>query len=201
MIRADKDAVRAALELHHDIVFDVVHGAWKEWQALGLSGRLLFPGRSRACLVHDFMVQRAINAWTDDASVRVIQHDETAKFVVGNAVLLRFKKADDRGLGANIPTQAALDFAEQQHELPGIPNVHKVEIVYVLNHLQTQVDRVVVVARDGNVRLWDYIIERKGGTDVIPMPILPAEPDQERRVKIVVRKPASTDDKTSEAGE
>jgi len=114
---------------------------------------------------------------------------------------LRFKKADDRGLGANIPTQAALDFAEQQHELPGIPNVHKVEVVYVLNRLQTQVDRVVVVARDGDVRLWDYVVERTGGADVIPMPILPDESDLERRAKIVVKKPAASDDKTSEVGE
>jgi hypothetical protein len=86
---------------------------------LPLGGRLLFPGRSRACLVHDFMVQRAIAAWTGDSAVRVIRRDETAKFVVVDQILLRFKKADDRGLGSNIPTQSSLGFIGQQSGAAG----------------------------------------------------------------------------------
>lgn len=198
MIRADEDAVREALGPYHNAIFAIAHGAWRDWQALALSGRLLFPGRSRACLVHDFMVQRAIAAWAEDSGVRVLRHDETAKFVIGDAVLLRFKKADDRGLGANIPTQAFLDFAEQQRDLPGIPYVHKVEVVYILNRLQTQIDRVVVVARDGSVRLWDYVVLPDTTAEIMPLPIQPIAPDQERGAKITVKKPAANDDKKSE---
>lgn len=201
MIRADEYTVRAALQPHHDIISQAAHGAWKDWQALPLSGRLLFPGRSRACLVHDFMVQKAMTAWSADPTVRVIQHDETAKFVIANCVLLRFKKANDRGLGSNIPTQASLDFEEQQAELPGIPNVHKVEVVYVLNRLQTQIDRVVVVARDGDVRLWDYVVMPDSTAEIVPLPISPAEPEQERGAKITIKRPAANDDKKSEASE
>jgi hypothetical protein len=154
-------------------------------QALPLGGRLRFLGRTRACLVHDFIVQRAIAASDGDANVRVIRRDETAKFVIANQVLLRFKKADDRGLGSNIPTQASMDFIEQQQELPGIPNVHKVEVVYMLNRLQTQIDRIVVVARDGNERLWDYVVTPAMTADVVSLPFaVNAESDRGARIKV-----------------
>lgn len=198
MIRADEDAVREALGSYHNAIFEIAHDAWRDWQTLALSGRLLFPSRSRACLVHDFMVQRAIAAWAGNSGVRILQYDETAKFVIDDAILLRFKKADDRGLGANIPTQAFLDFAEQQRDLPGMPYVHKVEVVYVLNRLQTQIDRVVVVARDGNVRLWDYVVVPDTSAEIVPLPIQPIAPDQERGARITVKKPAANDDKNSE---
>lgn len=158
----------------------------------------MFPSRSRACLVHDFMVQRAMSAWADDASVRVIRRDETVKFVIADQVLLRLKKADDRGLGANIPTQSSLDFVGQQYELPGIPNVHKVEIVYLLNPMQTNINKVVVVARDGNERLWDYVISPSTMADVIPLPLV-STPETERGPRIKVRK--INDGKKKEAGE
>lgn len=193
MILADEDAVRTILQPYHDAVFQAAHGAWNDWRDLKLAGRLLFPGRSRACLVHDFLVQRAVTAWSADPKVRVIQKDETAKFVIADQVLLRFKKADDRGLGANIPTQAFLDFAEQQHELPGMPNVQKVEVVYVLNRLQTQIDRVVVVARDGEIRLWDYVVMPATTAEIVPLPVAPS-PEQDRGVKLALRRPLTADD-------
>jgi hypothetical protein len=198
MIRADENIVRGILRSYEDAIFKAVHGAWSDWRELPLGGKLLFPGRTRACLVHDFMVQRAIAAWTGDSAVRVIRRDETAKFVVVDQVLLRFKKADDRGLGSNIPTQASLGFIGQQHDLPGIPNVHKVEVVYALNRLQTQIDRVVVVARDGDALLWDYAIAPATTAEVISLPVLPSEPAQGARVKI---RKADEGDKKKDVGD
>jgi hypothetical protein len=185
MIRADEEIVRKILQHYEDTIFQVFHGGWSDFRELPLGGRLLFLGRTRACLVHDFIVQRAIAAWDGDANVRVIRRDETAKFVIANQVLLRFKKADDRGLGSNIPTQASMDFIEQQQELPGIPNVHKVEVVYVLNRLQTQIDRIVVVARDGDERLWDYVVTPAMTADVVSLPfVVNAESDRGARIKV-----------------
>ena len=153
-------------------------------ELFGLAGRLLFLGRSRACLVHDFIVQRAIAAFTGDAAVRTIRRDETAKFVFAGQVALRFKKADDNGLGSNIKTEATLDFVEQQQELPGIPNVHKIEVVYILNRLQTQIERVVVVARDGDVRLWNYVIAPATTAEIVPLPVAKPQPEPGARIRI-----------------
>jgi hypothetical protein len=114
----------------------------------------------------------------------LIRRDETAKFVVADQVVLRFKKADDRGLGSNIPTQASLEFTEQQYELPGMPDVHKIEVVYALNRLQTQIDRVVAVARDGDALLWDYAIVPTTTAEVVSLPAPASEPTQGARVRV-----------------
>lgn len=184
MTEADEDIVRSVLAPYETKLFQAMHGAWEDWKALGLAGRLLFLGRSRACLVHDFIVQRAIAAFTGDAAVRTIRRDETAKFVFAGQVALRFKKADDNGLGSNIKTEATLDFVEQQQELPGIPNVHKIEVVYILNRLQTQIERVVVVARDGDVRLWNYVIAPATTAEIVPLPVAKPEPERGARIRI-----------------
>ena len=198
MMRPDEDLVRAVLEPFEYGIYQAIYGAWKDYHELGLGGRLLFPSRSRACLVYDFMVNRFISTFADDAKVRVIRRDETVKFVIADQVVLRLKKADDRGLGSNIPTQASLDFVGQQYELPGIPDVHKVEVVYQLNFIQTQIDKVVVVARDGDERLWDYVIAPTTTADIIPLPLVAtAEPERGARIKLRKIK----DDKKKDTGE
>lgn len=184
MTEADENVVRSILAPYEAKLFQTVHGAWDDWKALGLGGRLLFPGRTRACLVHDFMVQRANAIFSGDPVVRMVRRDETAKFVFANQVALRFKKADDNGLGSNIETEATLDFVEQQQELPGIPNVHKVEVVYILNKLRTQIERVVVVARDGDVRLWNYVIVPETTAEIVPLPVANPQPERGPRIKI-----------------
>lgn len=167
-------------------LYETVHEAWEEWRALLLTGRLLFPARSRACLVHDFIVRRAIAALAGEDSVRVLRRDETAKFIFGDTVALRFKKASDNGLGSNIRTQATLDFVQQQMVLPGVPNAHKVEVVYVLNALQTQIDEVLVTARDGDSRLWSYPITPARTADIITFPPAPV-PEPGRGARITIR--------------
>lgn len=187
MIRPDEEIVREVLAPRHDQLLDFAHGAWNEWRDLAIGGRLLFPGRSRACLVFDFMVQRAIAAWENDNAVRVIRRDETAKFVIDDKVVLRFKKADGRGLGSGIPTQATMKFEFQQYEMPGIPNVHKVEVLYDLNPFQTQIDKLMIVARDGDERLWDYVVLPTRMAEIMPHPIT-ASADETRAVRVRLRK-------------
>ena len=177
MPMADEQAVRAVLTKYEPVLFAATHGGWDDWRALGLGGRLLFQARSRACVVYDFIVQRAMAALAEDPAVRVLRRDETVKFVFHDTVALRFKKANEKGLGSNIRTQATLGFVEQQLELPDVPNVHKVEVVYVLNDLQTRVEQVLVAARDGDVCLWNYDVKVDVGAQVIPMPArLPDQP-------------------------
>jgi len=170
MLMADEHAVRAVLAKYEPVLFAAIHGGWDDWRALGLGGRLLFQARSRACVVYDFIVQRAMAALADDHAVRVLRRDETVKFVFHDTVAMRFKKANENGLGSNIRTQATLGFVEQQMELPDVPNVHKVEVVYVLNDLQTRIEQVLVAARDGDVCLWNYDLEADAGAQIISMP-------------------------------
>lgn len=186
MALADEQAVRVVLAKYETAIFQAVHGAWEDWRALQLGGRLYFPARSRACLVYDFIVQRATAAFADDSAIRVLRRHETAKFVFADTVLLRFKKANDNGLGSNIQTQATLEFLDQQQELPGFPNAHKVEVVYDLNKLQTQIEQISVAARDGDDCLWSYVLTPDTTAEIIPLP-LPAAPDTGRGAKVKLR--------------
>lgn len=182
---ANEATVRTILQPYEAKLMAAIAGAWDDWKALPLAGQLLFPGRSRACLVFDFFVGRAITAFAGDTGVHVSRRDETAKFMFAGQVVLRFKKADDSGLGSNIRTQATLKFVDQESQLPGMPDVHKVELVYMLNRLQTQIDEVAVVARDGNVCLWSYVLTPAANAAVIPLPL--ADMPEPVRAKVKVK--------------
>jgi hypothetical protein len=185
MTLANEQVVHAALGKYETRIFGAVHRGWEDWRALQLGGRLMFPARSRACLVYDFIVQRAEAAFADDSAIRTLRRDETIKFVFGDSVLLRFKKAMDNGLGSNIQTQATLGFVDQQQELPGLPHVHKVEVVYVLNRLQTQIEQVLVAARNKNVCLWNYVVIPETTAQIIPLPLSsPIESDRGPIIKL-----------------
>jgi hypothetical protein len=170
MTLADEQTVRASLAKYETALFKAVHSGWEDWRALQLSGRLIFQARSRACVVYDFVVQHAIAAFVNDASIMVLTKNETIKFVINDVVVLRFKKASENGLGSNIQTQSTLDFIEQQQELPGLQSLHKVELVYVLNQLQTRIEDVMIVARDGNIRLWGYSITADANPTIVSLP-------------------------------
>jgi hypothetical protein len=186
MTLADEQAVRAVLAKYETPIFHAVRTGWDDWRALRLGGRLLFPARSRACLVYDFIVQRATTAFAGDKAVHVLKRNETFKFVFDDTVALRFKKAAGNGLGSNIHTQSTLDFVDQEQELPGFPGVHKVEAVYALNPLQTHVDQVLIAARDGDVCLWNYVLTPDTTAEIVPLPLLSAV-DTERGARVKLR--------------
>ncbi|WP_423415345.1 hypothetical protein RLW55_01395 [Hyphomicrobium sp. B1] len=193
MLPPTEAEIRGILGPHEKDILAVVHGAWQDFQDLGLSGRLRYK-RNRAGLVHDFMVQRGMGLWGEGSGVTWQEKDETAKFIFAEKVVVRFKKADENGLGSNIMTQAVMAFVDPQMELPGIPSVSKVEVVYALNAFETQIETVAVVSRDGDQELWSYVIDDLGGAAVIPLPLAPTptEPDVVITPKALPEKPKKT---------
>jgi len=172
--------VRQVLGPREKTILDLAHGAWDDWLALPNRSRLRFT-RTRANIVHEFMVDRAIIAFGGDADIRPIVKDETAKFLFDRRLLVRFKKGDDNGLGSNIETQAVLAFIDPQLLIPGLPDLQKVDVVYILNDLQTKIERVAVTARNNDVRLWSYDIEDRRGALVLPL-TLPSGPGEGGKV-------------------
>lgn len=183
MTLADQTAVEATLKDFEPALLRIVHGAWAEVRKLPLEAPLEFA-RTRACLVQDIMVRRAKAEFADDPRVRMVSRDETVKFVFDEAVIARFKKADASGLGSNIQTQAVMQFVDQQQELPGLPDVHKIEVLYHLNKLQTQIEHVMVVARDDDQMLWDYPLRAGESAQVVMFPTGQDEPPRGATIKI-----------------
>ena len=106
------------------------------------------------------------------------------KFLVRNTVLFRFKKADETGRSSNVATQLALAFHNHEQDLSGLPEVQRVEVVYKLNRLETQVDDICVVARNGDQIAWEYSL-LDAGEAAVPLP-MPA-PKPERPTAAIVK--------------
>jgi len=106
--------------------------------------------------------------------VQFVFKDETIKIVFDDFIVARVKKANSIGVGENITTEAITQFVEAQLEIDGLSGLKKIEIVYILNRLQTAIRDVVAQARDGNMQLWIWTLGGDAaGAEIIPFPLPP----------------------------
>ncbi len=167
----------------------VMMGAWADWMASGKSGRWK-RRRSRANYIWEELACGAEAAFANDPSVQIIPKNQSCWFHI-DGLVFRLKKSDASGLTSNYPTQTALDYHDQQEDLPGIPPVQRLEVTYVLNKLETAVQDILLVARDRGRVLWCSSLLRKdeGGNVVSitspagPTPPAPAPKTIKIRVK------------------
>lgn len=167
----------------------VILEAWADWMASGKNGRWKRK-RSRANYMWEELACRAEATFAAHPEVRIHPKNQSCWFVIDNLVY-RFKKSDSSGYTSNVPTQAALDYHDQQEDLPGIPAVQRLEITYVLNTLETAVQDILLVARDQARVLWRSSILRKDdGGNVVPFtaPSAPKPPaPSAKTIKISVK--------------
>jgi hypothetical protein len=178
-----KDDVQEILGPYHPRIRSVVERAWAEWRAVAKFRTEsefdpLLYSRTVANYVFDAIARIAVREFADDASVHIKIEPQTIKLFFKGGVCARFKKGYDNKLGQNIPTQAAMAFEHVDGELPGFPaETAKVEFIWLANEINTRLEHVLVVARDGDKLLWDYEIEELpavGTGTVIPFPEPPA---------------------------
>lgn len=124
---------------------------------------------TRAALIWEHSVENAITAFEADPGVMPVAHHDTVSFVIEQAVLIRFKKADLELRSSNVPTRLATLFHTHEQELPGLEDLQRVEAAYVLNPFQTQIDWIGVVARDGKRNLWQYELDGGGVVERLPL--------------------------------
>ncbi len=150
-------------------IVEAIFGAWDDWRGSPHFG-VWRCKRSRANFVWEQIIERAHLAFDGVAGIHIIDGQETFKFLADDRVLFRFKKGDDAGVSANIPTQLALAFHDHGQDLLGLPMVHRVEVVYQLNRLETEIADIIVVARDEEVVVWTYSL-LDTGEGVVPLPV------------------------------
>lgn len=151
---------------------------WSDWLVCPQRGWFSRWPRTRANMVFERVVDHLQRQFADDVGVRFVFDDETMKMVLDDRIVLRVKKANALGLGSNIQTQAVIDFVDAQPDLPGLEGLTKLEIVYVLNAIQTEIRSVIVQARDGDMKIYSYPIDvaAEGSGTVVPLPLPPAPP-------------------------
>jgi len=201
-----KKDVQSVLAPYHARIRKVVERAWDEWRTVAAFraekhfAPVMYP-RTIANYVFDAIARYAVSEFGAEPSVNVRIEPQTVKFIFKAAVLARFKKGDDNGLGQNTPTQAALAFADPDGVFPDLPpETAKVEFIWRPNEIQTSLGLVLVVARDNDRLLWHYEIEPSepgsGSGTIIPFPTPPTSPDGSESEPLV--KPKKPDIKKSE---
>jgi hypothetical protein len=194
--RAIKSDVQALLEPYAERLSRIATDAWREWMT---SDRQYWRAkRSRASFVWEEMIERAHQAFADDPRVRIIPRHETFLFVLDGSLVFRFKKGDRDNAACNIATQATLAFIDPQRELEGIPEASRVDILYIPNTLETAIDDVRVVARNGDRVAWHFSLLGEAEVIAMPMPT-PAqateEAGSERRSLVRPKRAADLHDK------
>ncbi|WP_146636286.1 hypothetical protein [Nioella nitratireducens] len=183
--------MRPILDEIREQVVSAIREAWEDWLASDFNG-VWRCKRSRANFVWEQIIERANNALLDHDAVHVIDGHETMKFLVRDIVLFRFKKADETGRSSNVATQLALAFHDHEQNLFGLPEVQRVEVVYKLNRLETQIDDICVVARNGDRIAWEYSL-LDAGEAAVPLPLPEAKP--ERPAASIVKLKGAADDR------
>lgn len=177
--------VKAILEPFHPRIRGVVEQAWAEWRKMAALrvengiGPVMYS-RTIANDVFDAIARYGIAEFSADSSVNLKIEAQTFKAFFKGSVCARYKRGDDNNLGQNIPTQAAMAFEAVDGELPGFPpDTAKVEFIWLANELNTRLEHVLVVARDGDELIWEYEIEEvaaSGSGTIIPFPEPPTPP-------------------------
>jgi hypothetical protein len=166
--------VRSELGPYERRFREAVDAAWADYLTIPLRHRFRFA-RTRANIVFDLIIGQLLSRLDGAAGVRAIRKDETVKFMIGESLLVRVKKANDAGLGHNIKTQAVMQFIQQAPTIPGLlPDLFKVEICYTEDEAGAEIASVAVTARDDDVKLWSYEIER-AGAEIVPLRKAPSD--------------------------
>lgn len=144
--------------------------AWLDWWTSADRQKISRWPRTRANNLFEYLATRLVAEFKGDDEAKFIWHRESFKLIIDCRLVIRFKKSNGNGVGSNIGTQAEFEFRDPQADLPGLPGIQKVEIVYALNVTETAIAEVTVLARNGDKRRWSYdITGNSGGAAVIPL--------------------------------
>ena len=179
------EEVRKTLERIEPILCEVINWAWKEWMNNPLSGMKRYA-RTRATVVFDLMINKAQDVFRNVPGIARLKGHETESYIVDDQVLFRFKMGNSKGLSCNIPTQTALAFNDHSIETINDPqgrlfeqfNPARVEIVYTLNKLKTDIKNIFVVGRDKDKIIWAYDIIPQAVIEEFPAPTIQRIPPE-----------------------
>lgn len=152
----------------------IVQSAWTDWMGGGYAHQMQHK-RVRAGCVWNQLISNAKRTFEGRQNVRVETLRNWDGVLINNRVFVRMKKGDYRLLSRNYPTQAALDFHDPQKDL--FDGIIRLELLYVLNKLETAVERIVLVQRHRSQIAWSIdLLDQADGTNQNVLPLAPIQP-------------------------
>ncbi len=183
MANPEKKFVEHVLEDVQEQIVSIILAAWDDWKTSPHPG-IWRCKRSRANFLWEQIIEHAHSIFGETPRIKILEGQETFNFLVKESVLFRFKKANGSGLTANVPTQLALAFHDHKQDLFGPHNIRRVEVVYQLNTLETEVADILVVCRNGDIVVWSYSL-LDASLSVGLAPPLPIAPPGEAAKRLV----------------
>jgi len=139
------------------------------------------------------MIARAQETFSRVEGVAVVECNNTLFFVLDNLLLFRFKKGDETGRSSNSETLSACAFHNPQACIEGLPDLARVEVVYVLaKPYEVSIEDVRVVRRRGREFEWWYSLTSSALVEQLPLePVIqqPVEHLVKPRDKQVIETP------------
>jgi len=174
------------LNKHLSAFYGVVGGAWQDYISYPIEKRIVHSPRSRASLVHDHMVYRAMKYAAMESGVQIIERSGLYLFIFGGQIAVRFKKFDEELKTRNQPSGQVQQFKAQM-QLPGVHSAHNLESGYILSADAQSLAAVHLVCPSGTGVYWDILLTSQSQTSVVQdlfaNKIAPQEADEGAKIR------------------
>ena len=165
----EESAARERLAPYLGKLSECIDLGWNDFERECSHIRHKTSPRSRACIVHDNIVNRARKLFEEEENIILYDRNGTLMLQIEEDFLLRFKKLDEDKISKGINTQERIDFLDQElPELPGICRGTNVIAGYELNRLQTDIKEITVTCPSGKQNSWIIELQRYGA-EIISM--------------------------------
>ncbi|CAN5714710.1 hypothetical protein BH10PSE18_BH10PSE18_08030 [soil metagenome] len=170
---ASEDQVNTALKPHFSEFVSLLLGAHEDWTKSAFAASMQDP-KVRANVIWNQFLYRAKAAFEGRNGIRVENMRHWQGVVVGNSFFVRMKKASNKLLSQNYPTQSALKFNDASVDM--FEGIIRLELLYTLDELGTSIERIVVAQRHKSKILWaiDLLDSAEDhGQTVFTLPLAP----------------------------
>lgn len=160
-----------------ELLAECIQHGWDQYKKFYEPKHHILDARARAAIVFSEIVFRAQEKFTGIEGVEFERKNNSFLLYIGEDIILRFKKLRKNGVCSSIDTRQQMLFKAQM-ELPGMEAGTLLHAGYLLDVLQQDVQRKLVVCQFKNRVLWVIELPNAGGgtIEIMPAPSVPAAP-------------------------
>lgn len=158
MALVDRDTAMLDLSPYLLSAPNVFRAAWLRTNACGDLDKIDRSKTTCANLMRDYAVADLQRLWNADNDVHFCETAQQSLFLIKSMYAVRIKKLDRASCSSNYRTSQDLNF-RAQGEIPDVGAVHNLELGYVLDSAEVQIQDVRIVCLNGDRPYWWQSIE------------------------------------------